>query len=506
MGNLVSFDQIQTLWPDVVLFSGAEEQAINNLSVDSRTIKRGDGFVACVGHKQDGRQFIANAIAQGASLVVCAAESLDEASISLCKEKDITCILVPELNQRLSELAAMVYKHPTRELMTVGVTGTNGKSSCVQMLAQALHLLEGCCWSLGTLGCGPFGAQKPNENTTADAVTIQRELAKAVSYGCGNAAMEVSSHGLVQGRVNAVEFDIAVFTNLTRDHLDYHQTMDAYGEAKRQLFLMPSLQWVILNVDDRFGRKLKKDAVITANKLFITLQEPTSGADLEQWIWADDIRLTLNGIKAKVYTPWGSGKLHVPLIGRFNLYNLLSVVAVLGTRLKNSDAIFDTVNQLQSVNGRMQLIHEKGSPIVIVDYAHTPDALEQALKAAREHCSGKIITVFGCGGDRDPGKRPLMAKVAEKFSNRVIFTDDNPRTESAEKIISDMREGLKRPEKVNYIADRKAAIEKAIEMASASDLVLVAGKGHEDYQIFGTEKVFFSDVAAAREVLAERAA
>ncbi len=506
MVNLVSFEQLHAQWPDIQLYSGATEQAINNLSVDSRKLKAGDGFIACVGHKQDGRQYIANAINMGVKLVVCEADALVESALDECIKNDVTCILVPNLNQRLSELAATVYQHPTRNLMTVGVTGTNGKSSCVQMLAQALHLLEGCCWSLGTLGCGPFGAQKPNDNTTADAVTIQRELAKAVSYGCGNAAMEVSSHGLVQGRVSAVEFNVAVFTNLTRDHLDYHHTMDAYGEAKRQLFLMPSLQWVVLNVDDRFGRKLKKDNAITAKKLFVTLKEPTSGADLDHWIWTDDIRLTLNGIKAKVYTPWGSGKLEVPLIGRFNLYNLLSVIAVLGTRLQNADALFETVNQLQSVNGRMQLIQQEQSPIVIVDYAHTPDALEQALKAAREHCSGKIITVFGCGGDRDPGKRPLMAKVAEKFSNRVIFTDDNPRTESAEKIISDMRAGLKRPEKVKYIADRKAAIEQAVALASESDLILVAGKGHEDYQIFGEEKVFFSDVIAAKEVLAERAA
>jgi UDP-N-acetylmuramoyl-L-alanyl-D-glutamate--2,6-diaminopimelate ligase len=280
--------------------------------------------------------------------------------------------------------------------------------------------------------------------------------------------------------------------------------MDAYGDAKRQLFLMPSLQWAIINVDDKFGRKLKKDPAITAKKLFITLNEPGEGSDLDHWLWADDVRLTLKGIKAKVYTPWGSGKLEVPLIGRFNLYNLLSVIAVLGTRVQNVDVLFDTVNQLQSVNGRMQLIKQPNQPLIIVDYAHTPDALEQALKAAREHCRGKIITVFGCGGDRDPGKRPLMAQVAERYSNRVIFTDDNPRTENADHIIDDMRKGLKAPEKVSYIADRKAAIQQAVTLASDADLILVAGKGHEDYQIFGTEKVYFSDIAAAKEVLAER--
>jgi UDP-N-acetylmuramoyl-L-alanyl-D-glutamate--2,6-diaminopimelate ligase len=357
---------------------------------------------------------------------------------------------------------------------------------------------------LGTLGCGPFGAQKANDNTTADAVTVQRELAKAVSYGCGNAAMEVSSHGLVQGRVSAVEFDVAVFTNLTRDHLDYHQTMEAYGDAKRQLFLTPGLSWAIINVDDKFGRKLKKDPAITAKKLFVTLNQPGEGADLDQWLWADDVRLTLKGIKARVYTPWGTGKLDVPLIGRFNLYNLLSVIAVLGTRVQDINTLFDTVNQLQSVNGRMQLIQHPDQPLIIVDYAHTPDALEQALKAAREHCSGKIITVFGCGGDRDPGKRPLMARVAERYSNRVIFTDDNPRTEAAQSIIQDMRKGLKTPDKVAYIADRKAAMQEAVAMASPADLILVAGKGHEDYQIVGTEKIYFSDVKAAKEVLEEQ--
>jgi UDP-N-acetylmuramoyl-L-alanyl-D-glutamate--2,6-diaminopimelate ligase len=231
------------------------------------------------------------------------------------------------------------------------------------------------------------------------------------------------------------------------------------------------------------------------------LKEPTEGADLRQWIWVEDIRLTLKGIRANVFTPWGQGKIKVPLIGRFNLNNILSVVAVLGVKLQNADEVFKIVNQLTSVAGRMQLIREDDKPLIIVDYAHTPDALEQALMATREHCNGKIVTVFGCGGDRDSAKRPLMARVAEKYSNAVIFTDDNPRTETPETIIDDMRAGLKNPDKVTYVSDRKQAIEQAVASVSSLDVVVIAGKGHEGYQIIGTTKHKLSDVTLAKDVL-----
>lgn len=501
MDRVFNFDVFEENWPTAELVVGEKELNFNHLKIDSRALKSGDGFVACVGHKLDGRQFIDSAIEQGAKLILAEAAGFDRDKVSHISEQSVTLVLVEALNEHLSDIAALLYGNPSENILTIGVTGTNGKSSCVQMLAQALHLIDGCCWTMGTLGCGPFGAQIENENTTADPITIQRELNKAVSYGCANTAMEVSSHGLVQNRVASVKFDFAVFTNLTHEHLDYHKTMDAYGEAKRQLFLGESLKWAIINVDDKFGRKLKKDSAITANKIFLSLKEPTEGADLRQWIWVEDIRLTLKGIRANVFTPWGQGKIKVPLIGRFNLNNILSVVAVLGVKLQNADEVFKIVNQLTSVAGRMQLIREDDKPLIIVDYAHTPDALEQALMATREHCNGKIVTVFGCGGDRDSAKRPLMARVAEKYSNAVIFTDDNPRTETPETIIDDMRAGLKNPDKVTYVSDRKQAIEQAVASVSSLDVVVIAGKGHEGYQIIGTTKHKLSDVTLAKDVL-----
>ncbi|NVJ60782.1 MAG: UDP-N-acetylmuramoyl-L-alanyl-D-glutamate--2,6-diaminopimelate ligase [Gammaproteobacteria bacterium] len=506
MANSFDFEILKEAFPDASLYCGELTGNFRFLSVDSRAVKADDGFVAVRGLKLDGRAYIESAVTNGAKLIFCEKDELDESNLKICIEQNITTILINDLYSKLSALGAVVFQNEKQRLSIVGVTGTNGKSSTVQMLAQALHLLEGCCWTLGTLGVGPFGTQKQNENTTADAITIQQELFKARTAGCSNVAMEVSSHGLVQKRVDSVPFEFAIFTNLSRDHLDYHGTMEDYFAAKRELFLFKALQHAIINIDDKYGKKLKKDREIKAQKWFISLQEPLEGADLSQWVWIDNVRLTLSGIHATVYSPWGKGQLSVAIVGRFNLYNLLSVITVLGIRLKNIDAVLQVVNQLHSVTGRMQLLSKESCPLVIVDYAHSPDALEQALRATREHCSGKVFTVFGCGGDRDPGKRQLMARVAEKLSNQVIFTDDNPRTEEPTSIIEDMREGLKKPDAVKYIASRESAIRFAIEKASEKDVVLIAGKGHESYQVIGNKKLEFSDVKVAESVMTEFAA
>ncbi len=503
MAKLFQFTDLINQLSGAEWIAGPKENKINELHLDSRKIKMQDCFVATKGFTLDGRDFIDNAIKNGAKAIVIEAEAFDFDVLKQNLANDISVISVNKLNDQLSLLASIFYRYPSKDITVIGVTGTNGKSSTVQMTAQALHNIDGCCWTLGTLGCGPFGAQLPSKNTTSDPITLQRELARAVKYKCANAALEVSSHGLTLKRVAEVDFDIAIFTNLTRDHLDFHGTMDAYGEAKRSLFLSESLQWAVINVDDKFGKKLKKDSAITAQKLFISMHQPVDGSDLNQWIWAEDIRYSFTGIKASVFTPWGSGQIDVPLIGRFNMYNLLSVIAVLGIKLKNSEQVFAAINQIKSVQGRMELIKVPKKPLAIVDYAHSPDAIEQALKATRDHCSGKIIIVFGCGGDRDSGKRPLMAGVAEKYANHVVFTDDNPRTESAENIIADMKSGLKQPEKVDYISNRKEAIAAAIAKATEKDAVLIAGKGHENYQIYGTEQKPFSDVEVAKKILEE---
>ncbi|MCO7223997.1 UDP-N-acetylmuramoyl-L-alanyl-D-glutamate--2,6-diaminopimelate ligase [Pleionea sp. CnH1-48] len=504
MAKVIDFNQVFSHWGDCSVWSGNTSVVVQEIQLDSRKVESGDAFVACLGYSLDGRTFIPKAVESGASLIICEANELDESVLASCQEANIACFLVPDLSLRLSAICGEIFGHPSRSMNVVGITGTNGKSSCAQLIAQAFSLLDGACWVLGTLGYGRYGNQQPGENTTTDPIRIQQELAAAVDANCHQAAMEVSSHGLVQHRVAAIQFDTAVFTNLTRDHLDYHQTMEAYADAKKQLFLQPELKWAVINADDRVGRQLKKDPSITANKLFISINEPANGADLSQWLWVENVQLTLSGISATVHSPWGSGKLKVPLIGGFNLYNLLSTIAVLGIQLKKMPAVMDIVNRLESVKGRMQLIQQSQQPLIVIDYAHTPDALEQALLAVREHCSGKIWCIFGCGGDRDNGKRPLMARVAEKLANKVIFTDDNPRTEAPEVIIEQMRAGTKKPDAIPYIAERKEAIDYAIDKAHLGDVILLAGKGHEDYQVIGKEKIFYSDIETAEQALARR--
>jgi UDP-N-acetylmuramoyl-L-alanyl-D-glutamate--2,6-diaminopimelate ligase len=285
---------------------------------------------------------------------------------------------------------------------------------------------------MGTLGVGACDHLELQNNTTADAIKIQETLAKAVDSGAQFSSIEISSHGIHQYRAKAVELNTAIFTNLTRDHLDYHGVMKSYGEAKRQLFLRKNLKNAVINVDDKLGRKLAKDTDITADKWLVSTKLPTAGANLERWVWAEDVVFSLEGIRAKIFTPWGSGKLDSPLIGAFNLSNLLLVVAALGGILKDLPLILSALKKAKAPPGRMDTLGFKvkdiiDKPLVIIDYAHTPDALEKALTAIREHCTGIITCVFGCGGDRDTGKRSLMAKISEKLANKVIVTSDNPR-------------------------------------------------------------------------------
>ncbi len=482
---------------------GRLELSVGPLRLDSREIETGDTFVAISGFQLDGRDFIESAVQNGAELILAEAEENSSWIEKFSESINEKIIWIEDLKSQLSLVAANFYGHPSHALKVIGVTGTNGKTSCSYLVAKTLQQLHFECFLLGTLGVGQSGNLQTSNNTTADAITMQKVLAQAVSAGAQFASMEVSSHGLHQGRANAVEFDTALFTNLTRDHLDYHGSMEDYGKAKRRLFLSEDLKNAVINMDDRFGRKLAKDEAIEATKWLVTTQLPTSGSNLNRWIWAENIDYSLHGIHAKVYTPWGSGELESSLIGEFNLSNLLMVIASLGHVFKDVAPVLNALRNVKAAPGRMQQIGTKSTPLAIVDYAHTPDALEKTLLTIREHCVGMIWCIFGCGGDRDPGKRPLMAKIAEKLANRVIVTNDNPRTESETQIRDDIFAGFKRPEKAVFIQDRSEAIRQILLKAQVGDAVLIAGKGHEDYQIIGKEKFHLSDIEIAEAVIAE---
>lgn len=479
-------------------------QPVGPLVLDSRKVTQGDTFVALTGFLTDGRKFIESAFEKGASLVF--AEGIDrqeyQSQIS-DDERAEKIIWIDDLQRQLSLIAGNYFSHPSQNLKTIGVTGTNGKTSVSYLVAKTLQRLHFECFLLGTLGVGQSSNLEDCGNTTADAITMQRILQQAVNSGAQFASMEVSSHGLDQDRAAAVKFNTAIFTNLTHDHLDYHGSMENYGEAKRKLFLSPGLKNAVLNVDDRFGRKLAKDEEIRATKWLVTTKLPTSGSNLNRWIWAEEVVYSLEGLHAKVYTPWGSGRVDSPLIGKFNLSNLLIVIATLGSILKDINPVLLALKNVHSAPGRMHKFGNKNTPLAVVDYAHTPDALEQSLLAIREHCVGMIWCVFGCGGDRDSAKRPLMARVAEKLANRVFVTFDNPRTEASETIKNDIFSGFRKPERVTYIEDREIAITTAIAKANPGDAVLIAGKGHEDYQIIGIDKFHLSDLEIAAEQIKE---
>ncbi|MGX5174692.1 UDP-N-acetylmuramoyl-L-alanyl-D-glutamate--2,6-diaminopimelate ligase [Aliikangiella sp. IMCC44653] len=503
MGN-ISLNNLLAGVDSVEVDNELQLQTVGPLVSDSRLVSTGDTFVALVGYKADARQFISAAIQQGAKWVLAEAEQAQQLFPELIELEQV--IWINNLRDQLSLIASNYFSNPSSQLKTIGVTGTNGKTSCSYLIAKTLQKMHFECFLLGTLGVGQSGQLKQSENTTVDAITMQKVLAQAVASGAQFAAMEVSSHGLDQARAQAVLFNTAVFTNLTHDHLDYHGDMEAYGNAKRKLFLSPNLKNAVINMDDKFGRKLAKDEAISATKWLVTTQLPTSGSNLNRWVWAEEVVYSMQGLHAKIYTPWGSGRLDSNLIGQFNLSNLLLVITALGSIFKDINPVLQAVKNVRSAPGRMHKFGHAKSPLVVVDYAHTPDALKQALNALREHNVGLIWCIFGCGGDRDKEKRALMARVSEKLANKVIVTNDNPRTESPESIRDDILEGFKKPEKVEFIADREQAILSTIAKAKVGDAILIAGKGHEDYQIIGTEKIHLSDLEIAAKAIEEYSA
>jgi UDP-N-acetylmuramoyl-L-alanyl-D-glutamate--2,6-diaminopimelate ligase len=462
-----------------------------DLTADSRAVKRGSIFVAYPGTARDGRAFIAEALSRGAAAVLWERRGFD------WQERwEVPNLGVEDLRARISEIAGHVHGNPSDALWMAGVTGTNGKTSVAQWIAQALDALGRRAAVLGTLGNGLVGEAAEAKNTTPDAIVLQRLLAEYLRRGARAAAMEVSSHGLDQGRVAGIKYDVAVFTNLTRDHLDYHGSMEAYAEAKWRLFSARGLAAAVVNLDDEWGSRFA--ARLAGGRVRLIRYGTVPGADLR----ATAIALSEAGVRFRVDSAWGSGELSVPVLGAFNVSNLLAVLGALEAAGISFDDAAAAVARLRPVAGRLERLGGDTLPLVVVDYAHTPDALEKALAALRPAVAPgrRLVCVFGCGGDRDPGKRALMGAAAARLADHVIVTSDNPRGEDPEAIIRQVLEGVP-SRKAEAIGDRQVAIYEAVGHARAGDVVLVAGKGHETYQEIAGVRHPFRDIEVARGAL-----
>lgn len=471
---------------------------VKGLALDSRLIQPGEAFFALLGTREDGRRFIQDAIARGAVAVVT------ELSAPLdLGEWPIPVVYIAGLTKKVSRIAGKFYGHPSSHLKVLATTGTNGKTTCTQLLAQAYTHLGIPATTIGTLGLGTRAQFREASLTTPDAISLQRILHMCVEEKEAVVAMEVSSHALDQGRVEDIRFSSAIFTNLTQDHLDYHGSMNAYGLAKQHLFELPHLKNAILNADDPFSRTLIRMLSPSVTPISYTVEgiNPLVGSEI--FYQATALQPGEKGIRFRVMSPYGTEEVHLRLIGAFNVSNALAVLATLVAEgVPFSDAC-QVLGRVDSAAGRMQRLGGGNLPWVVVDYAHTPDALKQVLIALRAHCKRRLWVVFGCGGDRDKGKRPLMAQAALQYADKVVVTTDNPRTEDPRQIAQDILEGCVNAKDVIVELDRREAIRYAVLHALPEDIILVAGKGHEKVQIVGHEKIPFEDAECVTTVLNE---
>ncbi len=466
---------------------GVPPIAVTGVAMDSRALLPGDLFVALRGAGSHGLRFVKQAEAGGATAV------LHDGLGVLPDDARIPLIEVPGLAERSGHLASLVYAQPSSRIDVVGVTGTNGKTSSVHFVAQALTAIGHRVGTQGTLGSGLYGDLKSAERTTPDAAQTQRWLASMVAAGADCVAMEVSSHALVQGRVDGLQFRMALFTNLSRDHLDYHRDMEDYFQAKARLFARPALDLAVINTDDPAGRRL----LAMSNAARKLSYGKLAGADVR----ATQASLNSHGMSFVLHYQDQTRRIELPLLGQFNLHNALGVAAGLLGLGHSMDVVARGLAALRPVPGRMQWIDAGPRGAVVVDYAHTPEALEQALSALREHCSGTLRVVFGCGGDRDQGKRAPMGRIAESLADQVIVSDDNPRSESAQAVAAQILSGCERPTDVRVIHNRAEAIAAGLETAVNGDLLLIAGKGHERTQESAGLKRVFDDADVARRWL-----
>lgn len=480
-----------------------EDMIITGLALDSREVNEGNVFIALAGARQHGLIHVAQALERGACAVVF--DSAGGSKQIAEQINKVPMIAVNDLGVKLGDMAARFYGDPSGFMSVIGITGTNGKTSCSQFLSQMLD----DCGIIGTLGWGGWGKLTKTLNTTPDALEIQRILAELLKDNKKIVAMEVSSHGLEQGRVNGVTFKGAVFTNISRDHLDYHGTMDAYLQAKLALLNKPGLAFAVVNLDDVYSGQI----IAAVPEAVVVWGISVQGKILVscECVSAENIRHKVDGIEFDVCWRADNQRVKVPLFGDFNSENVLTVLAVM---LAMGVSMPDAVKKLECikpVTGRMERFGGDGQPLIFVDYAHTPDALDKVLSSLRKHCGQALWVVFGCGGNRDKGKRPQMGRIAEQWADHVIITDDNPRFENGLNIVDDILAGCSDPidrdslSKVEVIQNREQAIQNVIARAAEKDCIVVAGKGHEHYQEINGVQLAFSDSRVVIDALTLRA-
>ncbi|AWL12927.1 UDP-N-acetylmuramoyl-L-alanyl-D-glutamate--2,6-diaminopimelate ligase [Saliniradius amylolyticus] len=485
---------------DLLMPFGIDAPAIEltEMVLDSREVAIHKLFVAISGHQLDGRDFIPQAVSLGAKAIL--AETDDEAVHGQMEMREQSMIVqFYRLKESLSALAAVFYSQPAEAMNVVAVTGTNGKTSTVQLTAQLAERLGQKAGTIGTLGAGPMDRLSSLKNTTPDAISIQRLMADMRSQGVQQVAMEASSHALVQHRLSSLKTDVAVFTNLSRDHLDYHGDMNRYAAAKRLLIQQPGLKHLVLNGDDAESENWLRLANPRQQVTFYGLNAPRHPE--QPYIRAEQIVYQPTGTRFRLVSPYGEAEIQTALMGAFNVSNLLAAISaqlVTGARF---DELVKQAPQLTPVPGRLEIFQQGDSPSLIVDFAHTPDALEKALEALGQHTQGKVVCVFGCGGDRDAGKRPLMGAIAERLADEVIITNDNSRSEDPAKIAADIQAGMTNPGAAQVELDRQQAIRRAFQQASKGDLVLLAGKGHEPYQIIGDQTINYNERQFAEDLV-----
>jgi UDP-N-acetylmuramoyl-L-alanyl-D-glutamate--2,6-diaminopimelate ligase len=478
--------------------SGNDARVLD-ITLDSREVRPGSVFFALPGRTVHGLKFAAEAAARGASAVLW--EPAAEVPAPTLPAT-VFAVAIPGLTKLVGRIADRFFNWPSSQLRITGITGTNGKTTCAYLLAQCLERLGSQAAYVGTIGWGRIASLASAALTTPDVVTLHRELAQLRASGVREVAMEVSSQALDQDRVAGVRFHSAAFTNLSRDHLDYHATMDAYGAAKVRLFDAPDLQHIIINVGDAFGRESARKLAGRVPLTAVWAGAGDSGWLAERVLRAATLNLDAHGISMQLDGSFGKLDIATRLLGRFNAENCLVVIACLLSRGISLTEAGRVLAECVPPPGRMEVVEGAGGgkPLAVVDYAHSPDALVKALEALREHCQGALWCVFGCGGDRDPGKRAIMGAIADELADQIIVTDDNPRSEDPQAITRAITGGIK-SHAARIIHDRGEAIATALKEAKAEDVVLIAGKGHEDYQIYGDTRRSFSDRREAQRYL-----
>lgn len=497
---MMAAEQLNNTKPLAALFAGCNDTAvhISGLATDSREVKPGDLFLACRGLRFNGVDYIDDAIRLGAvAVAIDGSEQLDTVSIP------VPVVRVPALHQQAGNIISRFYDEPSKRMRIFGVTGTNGKTTVSYMIAYTLSRLGQDAGLIGTLGYGLFGDIKASNMTTPDMIKLH-SLFYQWRRKVDSVAMEVSSHALDQGRVTGIAFNVAILTNISRDHLDYHTSLEDYAAAKFRLFECTGLEYAIVNAGDDYGarliEKLPEDVhIIACSDQFATIKSVKKGVDR---VWCEAVERDHLASYLSIQSPWGKAVVRTRLLGQFNIENILAVFAALCATGIRVGQLEKTLSDFEGVPGRMECFSAADKPLLVVDYAHTPDALRKTLSTLRHYCAGRLYCVFGCGGDRDIGKRPQMGAVAEALADRIVLTNDNPRSEPPTQIIEHILTGINRKDRIIVKEDRNDAINDTFLMADKEDVILIAGKGHETTQVIGSTALPFSDRELAKSLTA----